>query len=144
MLNEHLLYTYAYNAYNVHKSNSFCEDFFSMPVPVSYARTKYGSTNKFGNVSTFNCQWEFINCVKFLNNFFQWTLQTKMCGTTNINPYFTHLFLSVQGRARTPKPDRQRQTYARKLVFSSNFLQPPPQVTFPFLPCFAARQCALF
>ncbi len=37
-------------------------------------------------------------------------------------------------RARTPIPDRQRQTCARKLVFSSNFLQPPPRGDLSFPP----------
>ncbi len=59
---------------------------FSMPLSVSYAR-KCGSTNKFGKVSSFNCQWELINYEWFHNNFFQWTLQIKMFGITNLNPY---------------------------------------------------------
>jgi hypothetical protein len=60
---------------------------------VSVIRTyEDGSTNKFGKVSSFNCQWELINYEWFHNNFFQWTLQIKMFGITNLNPYLPIYF----------------------------------------------------
>ncbi len=50
--------------------------------------------------STFNCQWEFINCVKFLNNFFRWTLQIKLYGTTNLKSvFYPSIFISAGARA---------------------------------------------